>query len=193
MVFTSYADTITDMESNEREQAEVAYKTPSHHSKSKKKLVIGSVILAIAIIVGGGFWVWQATRPKFLMPKDISSQVTSFTPYFYFDEVPAGYKLADSRLDKEFGVALFSLTKLGRPAITVSEQPLSGSVDPNKLLKGGESVRGTTGPATINQVEGRLVGIMINTDNKTMILLNTTSDAEKQDLKDLLKGLKPIK
>ena len=186
-------DTMSLMEINEH-GPEVDYDArPMHRKKSKKKYLFGLSILLAAVVIGGGFWAWRTMQPKPLMPKDISSQITTFRPYFYFDEVPADYKLADSRFDKEFGVALFSLTKLGRPAITIAEQPLSSELDPNQLLKGGESVRDTAGPATINSVEGRLVGIMVDTENKTMILLNTTTDAEKQDIKDLLKGLKPIK
>jgi hypothetical protein len=183
--------TIHDMES-EHTATEISEAKPARTKKSKKKLLFGSLILA-AVLIGAGFWTWHAMQPKSLMPKDISSQITTFTPYFYFDEVPAGYELSKSRVEKEFGVALFSLTKLGRPAVTLSEQPLSSGLDPNQLLKGGESVRGAAQPATINSVEGRYVGIMVDTKSKTMILLNTTNDAEKEDLKDLLKGLKPVK
>jgi|GEM_PF-2411208 len=181
------------MESSEHTAVEASEVKPTRTKKSKKKILFGSFVIVAALLIGAGFWVWQAMQPKSLMPKDISSQITTFTPYFYFDEVPAGYKLSKSRMEKEFGVALFSLTKLGRPAITMSEQPLSSGLDPNQLLKGGESVRGAAQPATINSVEGRYVGIMVDTSNKTMILLNTTNDAEKEDLKDLLRGLKPVK
>jgi len=165
----------------------------ARYKKSKKKLLFGSIAIAVVLLAVGAFLIWRTMQPKSLMPKDIKSQITAFQPYFYYDEVPAGYKLADTQLDKEFGVVLFSLTKLGRPAVSISEQPLSSSLDPNQLLKGGESVRGAELPATINSVEGRYVGIMVDTERKTMILLNTTSEAEKQDLQDLLKGLKPVK
>lgn len=176
------------METSEHE----AETKPTRKRTSKKIALFGIGFVVVAALLAG-LWAWQATRPKSLMPQDIRTQATAFTPYFYFDKIPAGYELSASQLDKELGVALFSLKKLGRPTVSISEQRLSGNLNPNTLLKGGESVRDAVKPAIINSVEGRYVGIMVDTDNKTLILLNTTGDAEKQDLKDLLQGLKPIK
>jgi hypothetical protein len=151
---------------------------------SSQRLIIFGVGL---IVLGvGGFFIWKASQQDSLLPKDLTS---ANVPYFYFDQVPAGYHIKETRTDDEFGVTAIGLAKAGRPEIILTEQKVSNSPGMEALAKNGEEVNDTPYPAVINSVEGRLVGIM--SDSKSLVIFNAPTGTDKQDLKRLLQGLEP--
>jgi hypothetical protein len=165
--------------------------TPPKRRVSKKVLasILGLTIFGLLLL--GGL-LWQLKAPSSLLPADSIPQNARFLPYFYFDEVPAGYQLGDVTADKETGVVLFELTHPEKPTVMLAEQSFSDKINPDDLLRDGDTVKDTAHPAAINSVEGRLVGIMIDSETATMILFNAPGDADKQDLKALLQGLKRV-
>jgi hypothetical protein len=168
---------------------------PVKRRGSVKPGYVFGIIAAIAILAGaagGGYTLWKSKQPKSLLPRELASQEVNFLPYFYFDKIPANYTISSSEYNEANGALLVTFTRPGRASISLSEQRLSGGLDLEGLMRGGETVRGAAEPAIINKVPGRFVGIMADTDGKTLILFNAPNDADKQDLSDLIAGLKPL-
>lgn len=126
-----------------------------------------------------------------LLPERIATQATTFDPYFYRNKIPAGYTFDDSRISFDQGVLIVPLAKPGSPAITLTEQAAPANVTAENLQQNGARVSGTAAPATINDIEGRLLGTMIvsTQQGRTLVLLNAPGNADKADLTALLQGL----
>lgn len=133
-------------------------------------------------------------RPSSLLPKDISSQSQNFEVYFYAHSIPAGYSVDQKHATYNQGVIFVPLIK-GKDTITLSEQAMPSELSPKALQQNGEVVDRVIGEATINKVEGRLVGTFISPDGKTLALLTTDddSDSSKSILELLLRDLQHIK
>jgi len=159
-------------------------KPKKQHILVKRLLLTALLIVLIGIC---SFFVWKLNRPKSLLPKNISA---TNAPYFYFGKIPAGYYLKESRTHEELDATAFGLAKPGKPEIILTEQKITKGPDMDQLMQNGEEIKDAPYPAVINAVEGRIVAIMSDTDSKTLVILNAPGNAEKQDLKQLLLGLK---
>jgi hypothetical protein len=148
---------------------------------------IGVCALLLAII---GLLTWQLLKPAPLLPKSLTSQVTTFTPYFYTGKIPAGYTLDTAHASYSQGVLMLPLTKNGSPTVILAEQ--YGTQIKN-LHEGGDKVENTNDPASINSVEGRMVGVMDASAHHTLIIFNAPSGVDKDDLTALLQALKPLR
>ncbi len=149
-------------------------------------------VLGLLLLGTGGFLAWQSLSSEPLLPPEITQKITGFTPYFYERRVPGGYTVDQSRVLYDGQVLMIPLTKAGVPSIILTEQQLPQNLPDENVQQNGESVTVTTGKATINNVEGRLVGTLLARQHRTLILLSSPNDTNKDDLKMLLQKLRPI-
>lgn len=163
------------------------------HILGRQKLLLIAVGIIAGILIAGGIVFWHAHQRQSLLPEEFTAQSVPFQRYFYFDSIPAGYTLDGPSSRYSGGVLLVSLTKPQQPPVVITEQKLAENMGIESLMEGGEKITGTAVPAVINTVEGRLVGILADKDGKTLILLNTSSNTDKQALRALIQGLKPLR
>lgn len=156
---------------------------------TRKKIITIVATVSCVLIVGGISLALflDGHKSASLMPKQLANMV-QYTPYFYFGTIPRGYAVGTTQTDGE--VIMISLVKKDKPTIVLTEQALPEDFDANSLQKDGNRVEGTKAPATISQITGRLVGTMIDNKNNVLVLLNTTSSSDKEDLSALLSGLR---
>ena len=164
---------------------------PKFFEKVGHKLWIAVVIL-IVLGIASGLILWNATKSTSLLSKNVAGQITGFTPYFYFDEIPAGYTFDQSRAKIDQGVLFLPLTKSGSPDIVLTEQVWDPSLKINDLEGRGTKIKDAAGPAAINSVEGRQVGVMVIPRDHTLVLLNCPGGTDKDVLASLLLGVKRI-
>lgn len=160
--------------------------------RKKLRLLIGSLLLFTALTATGAF-IWIQRPATSLLPALIAQKTTTFTPYFYFDKIPAGYSLDTIHISFDDDVLIMPLKKAGSPPIILTEQAIADNLSQEEVQKNGEAISGTASPATINKVEGRLVGTMFASDHKTLILLTTATNTNEDDLMALLRELKPLR
>ena len=164
---------------------------PTTRRGSKKRLLL-CVTLFVVVLTTGSLLFWRIQQPQSLLPEAITAQIQDFTPYFYIKQIPAGYSLDNTRVSFNHGVLIIPLTKPGNATITLNEQKLPTGLSDPDIQQNGEVVEGTISPATINDIEGRLLGTMLASVDHTMVLLNASGDTTKDDLTALLRGLQPI-
>lgn len=156
-------------------------------------IVIGAavVVLALGVVLAGRL----AARPQAtsLLPPSIIAQIKSFTPYFYTDAVPAGYSMKTTQISFERDVLIVPLNSPNGPPLVLSEQAMPGNLTPEAVQQNGSPVSTSVGKATINDIEGRLVGTLIPTDKRTLILISGAEKADKNALTSLLQQLKPVR
>ena len=181
------------MEYEERGPAQaVARQTHSRRHWPRLTVVMSSSLVILAGLGGGTWAIWNAHRqPATLLPAAMVQQVHDFTPYFYTGQIPAGYTLDTSKASLDQGVLIMPLTNAGKPSVVLTEESMPSSVSQQDLQQNGSKIAGTIAPATINDIEGRLLGTMIvaNKRGRTLILLNAPGNTDKADLTVLLQGL----
>ena len=130
-----------------------------------------------------------------LLPVPVLKNITGFTPYFYAKEIPAGYSVDTAHIVSSANLLIVTLTGPSGPAIVLTEQPADASLTAEKLQGQGErvDVGSVADFATVNNVEGRLVGVLITRKPKTLVILNTSSQDAKDTVVGLLRALKPIR
>ncbi len=157
---------------------------------SKKLLLWGGIVL-LAVGGLGGYGLWKINQPKSLLPRAITKQIDTFTPYFYFDQIPNGYGVEESTIHFEEGVLLIPLTKIGSPSVIISEQPMPDNL-PTTIMENGRAVKGTIGKAAITVIEGHPAGVLIAPGQpKTFILLSGIGVQDAQ-FEALLQSLKAV-
>lgn len=152
-------------------------------------------IAGVFLLIGGGVILGvylRANQNRSLLPARVVQQARDFTPYFYLNSIPAGYALDTTHISTDAGILIVPLTSQGRPTIVLTEQRLPDNAAHLGIQDNGQKVTGTNAPATINDVEGRLVGTMVVDSQKTLIFLNAPGNADKGDITALLRGLQPI-
>jgi hypothetical protein len=159
--------------------------------RKKVRLIVGC--LAILLAVASCLFLWQASRPNSLLPGEARALLDAgYTPYYYFDSIPAGYTLRDTQIDND--LAVFTLGKKGSPTIALTQQQLPAELDTDELIQDSdEKIRDTAQEAILNSVEGRKVAVMIDKQGGTLIILNAPRDTDKEDIKSLVRGLRPVK
>ncbi|HKU18301.1 MAG TPA: hypothetical protein VJP80_03420 [Candidatus Saccharimonadales bacterium] len=162
---------------------------PVRKRRAPKPLWFIGFGIGIVLAAGAGTAWRLSQRAPGLLPSTITAQIRTFTPYFFVGQVPAGYAVNSANITFDQGVLFIPLTKSGAPAITISEQLVPKSVSSDTMQQNGQSVPTSIGNATINSVEGRLVGTFIV--DKTLILLSSPSDSNMNELTVLLQGLRP--
>lgn len=159
-----------------------------HWTRAKVLWLVGAGLVVVGVGLG---WYFLA-RPVALLPASITNRIYGFSLYFYEHNIPGGYNVDASQVIYSGQVLMVPLTKPNAPTIVLTEQPLPNIPDDN-IQQNGEGVTVSTGKATINNIEGRLVGTLIPSDRHTLILLNAPGEANKDDLKVLLQELRPLK
>jgi len=164
------------------------------NSVQKRRVIILIICFLIVIGLGGGFFWWNQGKPAAsLLPAAVSKKVDAFTPYFYRGRIPADYHADTDHATYTAGVLMMSLTKVGAPSLTLSEQAMAKTIVEDDLFINGEKVDvNGSAKASVNSVEGRLLGVFLSGDRKTLAFLTTTSDMNKNDLKALLQELVPV-
>jgi hypothetical protein len=157
---------------------------------AKLRILVIAAVICVAVAVVGFMLL---TKSSFLLPASTVQQVTGFTPYFYNGSVPAGYTFDASRITYGSNILMLPLTKSGSATIIMTEQQLPDNLSDQDIQQNGESVTSTVGKASINTIEGRLVGTLIVRDRKTLIILNAPGEASKDDIRALLQGLVPVR
>lgn len=146
-------------------------------------------ILAVVTVVMGALYFTQLKQQPLLSPA-ITSAVHGFSTYFYSGSIPVGYTLNADGINMQNGMLFLPLVKAGKPSVTITEQAIGDKFDFDSLQTYATKVEGAVAPAIINDVEGRLVGIMPVRDTKTLVLLNATPGMDKDELTELIKGLR---
>jgi hypothetical protein len=167
---------------------EYAASKPNRSKRTTGTIIACGCALTIAV-AGLVFW-GKHQKTASLLPKQIADQA-QFTPYFYFDTIPAGYTIGTTQTDG--GVIMVSLVKKDSPTIVLTEQSLPEKLDVSSLQRNEDKIKGTEAPATINKVGERLVGTMIDKKNSVLVLLSVPGDTSKNDLSTMLKNLRLIR
>lgn len=157
-----------------------------------RKQIAGVILLFILIIAGASFAGYVTQQPRPLLSTDITSRVSDFTPYFYNDEIPAGYAIDEARITANSDLLIIPLAKDSDTTIVVTEQPMPPNLTEEQLLQNGNKVEGASNPAVFSKVEGRVVGTMVAQNHKTLILLNAPDNVSEDDVIALLKNLRPL-
>jgi hypothetical protein len=162
--------------------------------RGQKVWYVVAGVLVLVTVLAVAFVVWRpfTKQSPSLLPASILQQITGFTPYFYTDQIPAGYAFDSSKIVFDGRVLLVPLTKPNEPGVVLSEQAFPSKLTDQDLQQNGEPVRFTAGTASINTIEGRLVGTLIPNDRKTLVLISSQSDQIKDDLTTLLQQLQPL-
>ena len=167
-------------------------KPPKHEQTDLKRhvslVVWAAAALAVVAVVMGALYFTQLKQQPLLSPA-ITTAVHGFNAYFYKGSIPAGYQFDPGRIGLQNNILFLPLTSPGKPGVTITEQALGDAFDFDSLQTYATKVDGAVAPAVINDVEGRLVGIMPVPATKTLILLNATPGMNKDELTDLIKGL----
>lgn len=153
-----------------------------------KAIAILFAIFFACLILGVVYF--RTNKTDLLLPDSVTAQIKDFDVYFYSGSIPAGYSLNKSLVKFEGGVLMARLDKQGGPSVTLTEQMLPAKLTDQEIQQNGTTIHDTAGPATINDVEGRLVGTLISPNRKTLVLLNSPGDTSKTDLTLLLQGLR---
>ncbi len=150
--------------------------------------------LALPALVGFVVLFWRLETPP-LLPQPTLKNVTGFTPFFYTKEIPAGYSVNTNHIVSSPSLLIVTLTSPGGPDIVLTEQPADASLTAEKLQGEGErvDVGNVADFATVNNVEGRMVGVLITRKPKTLVILNTSSQDSKDIVISLLRALKPVR
>jgi hypothetical protein len=177
----------------------MAYNTSMNEPIAEKVIALKLrwlVLALLALLALGGFVAlfWRLETPKPL-PTSVLKSITGFTPYFYAREIPAGYSVDTAHIVSSADLLIVTLISPGAPSIVLTEQPTDTSLTTEKLQGEGErvDVGNVADFATVNKVEGRLVGVVITRDPKTLVILNTSSADAKDALVSLLRSLKPVR
>lgn len=160
-----------------------------------KKRIIFWVCLCLigACLIGGGLWWWLASRSQPLLPAEVTNRVKHFTPYFFEGLVPAGYSFDPKTISYDNEVLIIPLIKEGAPTVVLAEQPLPSNLKREDLQKDTEMLEGTLQPSALTEVEGRLVGSVIDTNRNVLILLNSPDSGNKENVVMLVRALKPVR
>lgn len=158
-----------------------------HHNRFKSVLLLIGV--GLLLLATGWLLAWQLTKSPTLLPAATTQQITGFTPYFYNNSVPAGYTFDPAALRFTNGILVATLTKQGAPSITMTQQRLPADLTDDAIQQNAETVATNVGKASINTIEGRLLGSFIVRDRNTLILFNCSGDANKDDIRALLQNL----
>jgi hypothetical protein len=149
--------------------------------------------ILLALLIAGGLFSWFGRgQPNGLLPAGLTKHITSFTPYFFKSNIPAGYAVDTGHTQYSEGTLFITLTKAGQPSLVLTEQPMPSNLTDQDIQQNSSSIKNTSDPATINDIEGRLVGTMVARARNTLILLNAPGNASKDDLTVLLQGLEPL-
>lgn len=170
----------------------------SAHEKwgfGKKRMVWTIVAIVLVGLLLGGFTFRNFKRPQSLLPETVASQITGFTPYFFFDKIPNGYSLNERSIGFDQNIMIVPLIKSGDSTIVLTQQALSQNLS-QELLEQEDSIKikGTAAEmAIINKVEGRMVGIMTSKKYNLLLLINAPANTPEEIITELLQELKPIK
>jgi len=153
------------------------------------------LVLALLMIVFIGIvFVCRITKSTSLLPNSVVSKINGFVPYFYKKDIPNGYSLDEEAISLDHDVLMIPLiTKPDSPTVVLTEQLLPSGLSQQDIQQNGEAVSGTVVPATINTVEGRLVGTMVAKTDHTLILLNAPATVDKNDIVALIQGLQRLR
>lgn len=167
----------------------MGYSAPKH----RRRWPFIAAGIAVVLLVAGGILFWQLRPSQALLPEKFATRTDSFQHYFYFGKMPAGYHIDEENAGYAESILIIPLKKPDQPTVVMTQQRLSEDLDTEELMKNGDKVTDAVKPAVINSVEGRLVGILIDKDGKTLVLLNSPGNTDKETLKALLQGLRPVK
>jgi hypothetical protein len=158
-----------------------------------KWLLIGTGVVVVLACGGLGAW-WRFIRAVPLLPPAIVSQIHDFTPYFYFHHVSGGYTIDKAHISFESNILMVPLTgPNSSTTVVLTEQSMPPKLSAQDIQFNGTGVDGTIYPATINEIEGRLVGTMIDAKHRTLILISAPEGVGREDISLLLQGLKPLR
>jgi hypothetical protein len=171
---------------------EQAGKDGKKTGKGLRKFWIPLAAAAVIIAVVVGF-AWHSIFRSSPLPSWITAQSVGFAPYFFTGRIPAYYKIDTAHITYSQGLLFIPLTKPGQPTITITEQGMPQTLSISDIQQNSEAVDVAGGSASINTIEGRLVGTFINADHKTLVVLSSTdSEINKDDLRLLLQGLQVV-
>lgn len=159
---------------------------------SRKRLVIAVAGISLAIIGGLIVSLQQSKSAASLLPQPIVQQIHGFTPYFYRSKVPSGYIFNGDQVIYDKGVLIITLVG-SKSTITMSQQAMTEQLAHQKLFDGNNFLTDTQGKAEVKIIDQRLVGTMVSTDKKTLILLHSSAATDRNDMVQLLRGLQPVK
>jgi hypothetical protein len=121
----------------------------------------------------------------------IVGPVSGFTPYFFPDQIPDQYTVNKDHSLFSGQLLQITLEKVSGSVLTLTEQTLPSGLSARTLLSGGSQIKGAVGPATINAVDGRLVGTLLPSDHATLVLITGPQSASLNDISDLIRALRP--
>lgn len=154
---------------------------------------------SIVVVCGISYLGWHLLQPKPLatIPSDISQELL-FTPYVP-SWLPEGYVVDTSSFTYKDGALLFAAYKGGSQAtvLTISEQSTPKSFDIDSFyksaMKSPSRLRGTAYStvfgASATTASGTVAGA--TTDDGTWILISSSLNLKKDDLKRMVTGLTP--
>lgn len=151
----------------------------------------GPAIVLLVGIVGLMLWhPWQ--RSNAILPRNITAQITAFTPY-QPELLPAGLQVDPASVKFDGGILAFRLTKSGA-SMTVTEQATPPGLADHTYPS--EKIDGVDGTAYLSHDRTRTFTTLFanGQDGKpTMVLVNTDSPFTESDFKDLMRGFRAVR
>jgi hypothetical protein len=159
---------------------------PTHTKIHRRPLIILILVVLIGLITAGWFILSNSTD-KSTIPLEIVSKL-SF-PAYYPSKLPAGYSYTDGSAKLQTGLFYYKLHK-GTKIITVTQQPVQGSIDLKKLPK-YSSLNVPAGPAALGVSVGNPSAVIAT--GSTLVSINSSKGVSKDDVITVAKNIKPIK
>jgi hypothetical protein len=126
--------------------------------------------------------------PKLPLPSNITTAITSFTPYFFDNSSVEGFKLIEDSVSYQAGVLVFTMKNdKSSKTLIFTEQKTPGNYDIGSL-RGDKEFKTQYGQAFITDGTARTTGTLF-TDDKTWILINAPQPIGADAMQKILSSL----
>lgn len=156
----------------------------------KKWPLMGCGIIVLLIIFGWAIWRARHSQPN-TIPKTLTSQITTFRPYFYPGGIPDGFALDSRKASFDGTLLMLPLTNAKGQQVTITEQALPAQLNYSKV-QGSENIAGAFGSAALSFDGAHPFAILLSKDKKTMANISTAASVGEDVIKDLARSLRPI-
>jgi hypothetical protein len=149
------------------------------------------VILPLAIILAAAIIAIIARhKPAAALPSDITSQISSFHPYYIKPGTSTDFKLKSGSASYQNGILVFVLTRPGGNTLAFSEQRTPYNIEQAQLHT-TDQFNTEYGAAYVTAGANRTTGALF-TNNNTLIIINAPTPVGADTMQSILRSLVPV-
>jgi hypothetical protein len=175
------------------EEEGVAKMQPVKLNQGRRWLWSSVVLVTILVCLAGGYILLHKSTPKTTIPLPKDLKQTVAFPIYYPTVLPSNYSYDPTKLSTTKDAIIYSLKYTNDRSLVFTEQSKPTAATINSIIEqmqDSKLVSVTDGEASVGHYGRNTLAVV--TTNKTLILVQTTSDIDMEDLKTILKNLKPI-